>query len=116
MIALVTLGAFENRAVVSILPSVVRHLDGWALFGASAGAPLVTITVATAFAGGWTDRLGPRRVLLTGVAAFAAAQAVSGLAPTMGVFVAGRALSGVGEALLDTALYVLSSSPAGSRP
>lgn len=107
MLALVTLAAFENRAVVSILPSVVRHLDGWALFGASAGAPLVTITVATAYAGGWTDRVGPRRVLLTGVAAFVAAQVVSGLAPTMAVFVAGRGLSGLGEALIDTSLYVL---------
>jgi MFS family permease len=107
MLALVTLGAFENRAVVSILPSVVRHLDGWALFGASAGAPLVTITVATAYAGGWTDRVGPRRVLLAGLVAFVAAQVVSGLAPNMGVFVVGRGLSGIGEALLDTSLYVL---------
>lgn len=107
ILALVTLGAFENRAVLSVLPSVVRHLDGWALFGASSGAPLVTLTIATAYAGGWTDRVGPRPVLLTGVAAFVAAQVVCGLAPWMSLFVAGRALSGVGEALIDTSLYVL---------
>lgn len=107
IMALVTLGAFENRAVMSILPSVVQHLDGWALFGASSGAPLVTFTIATAYAGGWTDRVGPRPVLLAGVSAFVLAQVTSGLAPSMGVFVAGRALSGIGEALIDTALYVL---------
>lgn len=106
-VALVTLGAFENRAVMTILPTVVRELDGWALFGASAGAPLVTFTIAMAWAGGWTDRRGPRPALLTGLAAFALAQVVSGLAPTMGVFVAGRVLSGAAEALIGTALLVL---------
>lgn len=106
-VALVTLGAFESRAVMTILPTVVRDLDGWALFGASAGAPLVTFTVAMAWSGGWTDRRGPRPALLSGLAAFVLAQVVSGLAPTMGVFIAGRALSGAAEALLGTALLVL---------
>jgi MFS family permease len=106
-VALVTLGAFENRAVMTILPTVVRELDGWALFGASAGAPLVTFTIAMAWSGGWTDRHGPRPALLTGLAAFVLAQVVSGLAPTMGVFVAGRVVSGAAEALIGTALVVL---------
>lgn len=107
VVALVTLAAFENRAVTTILPTVVRHLDGWALFGAATGAPLVTFTVATAWSGGWTDRRGPRPVLLSGLAAFVLAQAVCALAPSMTVFVAGRALSGVAEALVDTSLMVL---------
>ena len=107
VVALVTLAAFENRAVSTILPTIVRELDGWALFGASTGAPLVTFTVAMAWSGGWTDRAGPRPVLLWGMAAFVVAQVVSGLAPTMAVFVAGRAASGAAEALVDTALMVL---------
>src|SRR6188472_2728141 len=107
IVALVTLAAFENRAVSTILPTVVRELDGWALFGASTGAGLVTFTVALAWAGGWTDRRGPRPVLLWGLVAFATAQAVSALAPTMAVFVAGRAVSGAAEALIDTSLTVL---------
>jgi MFS family permease len=107
IVALVTLAAFENRAVSTILPTVVRELDGWALFGASTGATLVTFTIAMAWSGGWTDRAGPRPVLLWGMAAFVLAQVVSGLAPTMAVFVAGRAASGAAEALIDTALMVL---------
>src|SRR5215203_6092467 len=98
VVALVTLAAFENRAVMTILPTVVRDLDGWALFGASTGASLVTFTVAMAWSGGWTDRAGPRPVLLWGMTAFVVAQVVSGLAPTMAVFVAGRAASGAAEA------------------
>ncbi|HET7820529.1 MAG TPA: MFS transporter [Ornithinibacter sp.] len=107
VVALVTLAAFENRAVSTILPTVVRELDGWALFGASTGATLVTFTIAMAWSGGWTDRAGPRPVLLWGMASFVVAQVVSGLAPTMGVFVVGRAASGAAEALIDTALMVL---------
>ena len=107
VIALVTLAAFENRAVMTILPTVVRELDGWALFGAATGATLVTFTVAMAWSGGWTDRVGPRPVLLWGLALFVVAQVVSALAPTMAVFVGGRAVSGAAEALIDTSLMVL---------
>src|SRR6188472_3674263 len=80
IVALVTLAAFENRAVSTILPTVVRQLDGWALFGASTGATLVTFTVAMAWSGAWTDRAGPRPVLLWGLALFVTAQVVSALA------------------------------------
>jgi MFS family permease len=107
IVALVTLAAFENRAVSTILPTVVRQLDGWALFGASTGATIVTFTIAMAFTGSWTDRSGPRPVLLWGMAAFVVTQVVCGLAPTMTVFVAGRAASGAAEALIDTSLMVL---------
>ena len=41
------------------------------------------------------------------MAAFVVAQVVCGLAPTMTVFVAGRAASGAAEALIDTSLMVL---------
>lgn len=107
VVALVTLAAFENRAVQTVLPVVVRDLDGWALFGASTGASLVTFTVGMALSGGWTDRFGPRPVLLAGIGVFGVAQVVSALAPSMAVFVGGRALSGVAEALIDTTLMVL---------
>lgn len=107
VVALVTLAAFENRAVQTILPVVVRDLDGWALFGASTGASLVTFTLGMAFSGRWTDRWGPRPVLLGGLGLFAGAQLVSALAPTMAVFVAGRAVSGAAEALIDTTLMVI---------
>ncbi len=46
------------------------------------------------------DRLGRRRVFLTGVVWFAAASAGCALAPTSGVLIATRALQGIGGALL----------------
>ncbi|MFC8502671.1 MFS transporter [Pedococcus sp. NPDC057267] len=106
-VALVTLGAFENRAVSTVLPTVARDLDGLWLFGAASAAPLVTFVVATTVAGLWSDRRGPRPVLLAGMASFVAGQLISGLAPTMIAFVGGRLLGGLAEGLFDVGLTVL---------
>ena len=56
------------------------------------------------------DRLGRRRVFLLGVVWFAVASALCALSPDAGVLVAGRALQGVGGALLvPGSLAILSS-------
>ncbi|MDU0313477.1 MFS transporter [Phycicoccus sp. M110.8] len=117
-VALVTLGAFENRAVSTVLPTVARDLDGLWLFGAASAAPLVTFVVATTVAGLWSDRRGPRPVLLAGMASFVAGQLLSGLAPTMTLFVGGRLLGGLAEGLFDVGLTVLVARalPASLRP
>ena len=78
-----------------------------AVRGLAPAPPWSPSPIAMAWSGGWTDRAGPRPVLLWGMAAFVVAQVVSALAPTMSVFVAGRAASGAAEALIDTALMVL---------
>jgi EmrB/QacA subfamily drug resistance transporter len=46
------------------------------------------------------DRLGRRRIFLTGVVAFAAASMLCGIAPDPGTLIAARALQGVGGALM----------------
>lgn len=57
------------------------------------------------------DRLGRRRVFLTGVIWFAAASLLCGLAPNVGTLVAARALQGVGGALLTPgSLAILQAS------
>ncbi|MDD9349817.1 MFS transporter [Mumia sp.] len=106
-LALVTLGAFENRATVAILPTVAGHLDGMALFGAAAAAPLISSVVATVAAGLWCDRRGPTPALATGLLVFTFSQLVMGAAPGMTVLLVGRVGTGVAEALLDVALTVL---------
>lgn len=109
IVALVTLGAFENRAVISILPTAARALDGLAWFGPANAAPMVTFMVAVVVAGRWVDRVGARAVLLTGLATFLAAQLVTAGAPSMAVFVAGRGLSGVAEGLVDVSTLVFAA-------
>ena len=106
-LALVTIGAYENRAVTTILPIVATELDGLRWFGLATALPAATFLFASALAGAWTDHIGPRRILIGSLFAFALAQIGCGLAPTMEVLVAARALSGVGEGLLDISLVVL---------
>jgi MFS family permease len=117
-VALVTLGAFENRAVTTVLPTVARELDGLWLFGAASAAPLVTFVVATTVAGLWADRSGPTRVLYAGMAVFVTAELLMGLAPSMVPFVGGRLLGGFAEGLFDVGLTVLVARalPAALRP
>ena len=106
-VALVTLGAFENRATMTVLPTVARDLDGLWLFGAASAAPLVSFVLATVVAGAWADHRGPVRPLQAGMAVFVASQVLMAFSPGMALFTAGRLGSGVAEALMDVSLTVL---------
>ncbi len=61
---------------------------------------LLAITTLIVSAGRLGDILGRRRLLLAGLAAFAAASIVSGLAPALWLVIAARALQGLGAAVL----------------
>lgn len=117
-IALVTLAAFENRAVATILPAVAQDLRGMSLFGATVAAPMVTFVAATVAAGELADRRHPRLVLTIGLASFAAGGVLCATAPDMSLLILGRALSGSGEAYLDVGLVVLTARalPVALRP
>lgn len=67
--------------------------------------------------GAWGDRVGRRRVMLLGFAAFVAGAAVCALATTPAVLIAGRALSGIGAAMVfpGTLATLTSSVPAERR-
>ncbi len=57
------------------------------------------------------DRLGRRRVFAAGIALFAAASAGCGFAPTVGYLILGRAVQGIGGALLvPNSLAIISAS------
>lgn len=106
-VALVTLGAYENRATLTVLPVVARDLDGMAFFGTASALPSATFLVGAALAGLLSDRFGPRIPLAIGVSAFVTAAFAVAFAPTMGLLLVGRAVGGFGEAMLDIGLTVL---------
>lgn len=109
IVALVTLGAFENRATISILPTATRALDGLAWFGPANAASMVTFMVAVAIGGRWVDRAGSRTVLLAGLATFALAQVVTASSPTMAAFIIGRGISGLAEGFIDVSTLVFAA-------
>lgn len=118
VISLVTLGAFENRAVGTALPTMVREFDALGAFGLANAAPNASYLVSLAIAGLWSDRRGPIPALRAGAITFALAQLLVGTAQAMPMVVAGRLLSGFAEGLLDVALMALVARalPAVLRP
>ncbi|TDD72314.1 MFS transporter [Jiangella aurantiaca] len=106
-VALVTLGAFENRAVGTALPTLVREFDAVSSFGLVTAAPVATYVVSLALAGVWADRSGPVPPLRAGAVAFAVAQVLVGTAAGMPQVIAGRLLGGLAEGLIDVGIMVL---------
>ncbi|SDU30852.1 MFS transporter [Jiangella alkaliphila] len=106
-VALVTLGAFENRAVGTALPTLVREFDAVSSFGLATAAPIATYVVSLALAGLWADRSGPVPPLRAGAVTFAVAQVLVGTAAGMPQVIAGRLLSGLAEGLIDVGIMVL---------
>lgn len=117
-VALVTLGAFENRAVGTALPTLVAEFDALGSFGLANAAPVASYVIALAIAGGWADRSGPVPPLRAGVVTFAVAQLLVGTATGMPQVIGGRLLSGLAEGLIDVGVMVLVARalPVGLRP
>ncbi|TSD65599.1 MFS transporter [Aeromicrobium piscarium] len=99
--------AFETFAVATALPVVAIELDGLSLFAVSFAAPAATAIGAMTCAAWWCDRYGHARPILMGMAVFGIGLVLSGAAPSMEWFVAGRAVQGLGAGLVSVALYVL---------
>lgn len=106
-VALVSLAAFEAVAVATAMPTVAVALDGLAGYALAFGLPLATSVLGMVLAGAWSDARGPAWPMRVGVGMFVAALLVAGLAPSMTVFTAGRALQGLGSGLFSVALYVV---------
>nr|WP_276544881.1 MFS transporter [Brachybacterium muris] len=105
--ALPFLVAFEALAVSTVMPRAAEELGGVSLYPLVFAAPLATSLVSIVVAGAWNDRQGPMRVMTVGLVVFCAALFVVGLAPSMAVLVAGRALQGLGMGFVTVSLYVL---------
>lgn len=107
MVAYLALGAFEALAVSTAMPTVAAELDGLRLYTYAFAATSAASVVGMLAAGRWADRRGPTPPLWAGIALFLTGLLVAGLAPSMEVLVAGRALQGAGAGLEGVALYVL---------
>jgi MFS family permease len=88
--------AFESLAVATVMPTIATALDGLKVYGWSFSAFFVGFILSTVGLGSWADRVGPAKPYLAAMALFAAGLLVAGLAPNMAVFIAGRAIQGLG--------------------
>ena len=107
LLMLVTFIAFESMAVATAMPTVVRELDGLAWYAWPFTAFLVAQVVGMVLGGDVSDRRGARVALLWGVGFFALGLVASGAAADMTLFIAGRAVQGLGGGLIAVSLYVV---------
>jgi MFS family permease len=92
----VWLNAAETMMTATIMPSVAADIRGYAWFGWVVAIYLVGSIVAGATAGRLALRFGLKRSLAVGGLTYALGCAAGALAPTIGFFIAGRLLQGIG--------------------
>ena len=100
-IALIWLGIWLNAAdslvTATLMPSVGADLSGYGWFSWTIAGFLVGAILANASAGRVSELLGLRRATVIAGLVFAGGCAVSAAAPTMGLFVVGRVVQGLGS-------------------
>src|ERR1700712_1678075 len=103
-----TIAAVDSSAVNVALPAIGRDLGG-GLAGQQwiSNAYLLTLGAFILLAGSLTDRLGERRVFVTGVAGFGVGSLLCAAAPTAGVLIGARALQGLAGAVLTPAALAI---------
>ncbi len=106
LVLTVSVAAFEAMAVATILPETVAEIGGLSWYGWAFTAFMLANLAGIPLAGRAADRLGPGLPFSVGVTCFAGGLAVAGLAHSMEVLVAGRALQGAGAAALSSVAYV----------
>jgi MFS family permease len=98
--------AFESIAVATAMPVAAQDLDGLSYYSWSFSLFLVGMLFSTVLAGRLSDRIGPAKPLLAGLAVFAAGLVLAGSAQHISQLVAGRLVQGLGSGLINTAIFV----------
>lgn len=118
IVTLIVLVAFEAMAVTTAMPVAVRELDGLAFYAWGFSGFMVAMLFGTVVSGEICDRIGPAKPFLFGVGTFTVGLVVSGVAPTMLMFVFGRVIQGFGAGILIVTLNVIAGRafPSALRP
>ncbi len=90
------LASLEVSVVGAAMPTIVERLGGTALYAWAFSAYLLVQTLTTPMYGMLADRAGRRTAYLIGIVAFLAGSVICALATSMPMFVAGRAVQGLG--------------------
>ena len=106
LVLTITLVAFEALAVATIMPIVAAELGDSELYGWVFTAAVLGSLVGIVVVGGLIDRSGLVRPFVGGLVLFSIGLVIGGLAPSMEVLVAGRALQGLGGGAIGPIAYV----------
>ena len=110
VLALVMLGcwvvAADSLVVSTIMPDVGRSLDAFAWFGWAASVFLTGLVVASASSSWLAERVGLRAAMMLAGAGFAGGCALSAAAPSIALFLVGRAVQGCAAGWVSGLIYV----------
>jgi EmrB/QacA subfamily drug resistance transporter len=123
VVAVLALAVFMSSLDLFIVnlafPSISRQYPGTSLSSLSWVLNAYTIVFAALLvpAGRWADRIGRRRVLIAGMAAFSIGSLLCGLAPGVGALIAARVIQAAGAgAMVPASLsLLLAAVPASGR-
>lgn len=108
-LALICLGVWLNAAdslvTSTIMPSIARDIGGYAYFAWPVAAYALGAIAGSAIAGWSAQVYGLRAAQIFSALVYAAGCVASALAPTMGVFIAGRLLQGLGAGMIVGVCY-----------
>jgi EmrB/QacA subfamily drug resistance transporter len=90
------LAALDQTIVSTALPRIVEDLGGFQHYSWVFSAYMLGATVTVPLYGKLSDIYGRRPLFLLGIMLFSAGSVISGLAPSMGMLIAGRAIQGLG--------------------
>ena len=107
IIALISVIAFEAMAVSTAMPEVAVELDAVRSYGLAVSVMLTTQLLGIVLAGVWCDRSGSLPSLLAGQVLFALGCGLCGASEGFGMFLAGRAVAGLGAGLTFVAGFVV---------
>ena len=93
--------ALDSTIIATAVPSVVKDLGGFSQFPWLFSVYLLTQAVTVPVYGKLADVLGRKPLLLFGIGVFVAASMFCGVAWSMPVLIAGRALQGVGAGAIQ---------------
>lgn len=102
----VSAAAFEALAVAATMPATTAELGGLELYGWAFSAFTLTNLIGVTVAGGEADRRGPATPLLVGIGLFVLGLLAGGMAPSMPVLIAARALQGFGAGFISSVAYI----------
>src|SRR6266540_407316 len=102
------LAALDQTIVSTALPRIVRDLGGFQHYSWVFSAYMLGATVTVPLYGKLSDIYGRRPFFLLGIALFSTGSIISGLATSMEMLIAGRAIQGLGAGgLIPLAIAVI---------
>ncbi|WP_455432978.1 MFS transporter [Streptosporangium soli] len=107
ILLVVTLIAFEGMSISTVMPAVSADLNAIDLYGWSFSAFLMAGLFMNVVAGLWADRKGHAVPFLLGVTLFVIGMALAGAAGGKEMFIAARAVQGIGGGAVIVAIYVM---------